>query len=63
MSDRVFRFLPDEERFIAYPLPTRGIFLRDMVFTREGAVCAASSTVPAPLVVEGGMEEIICIDP
>ena len=63
MSDRVFRFLPDEERFIAYPLPTRGIFLRDMVFTPDGWVCAASSMAAAPLAVEGGMEEVICIDP
>jgi streptogramin lyase len=63
MSDRVFRFLPKEERFIAYPLPTRGIFLRDMIFTPEGRVCAASSMAAAPLAVEGGMEEVICIDP
>jgi len=63
MSDRVFRFLPGEERFIAYPLPTRGIFLRDMVFTPDGKVCAASSMAAAPLAVEGGMEEVICIDP
>jgi virginiamycin B lyase len=63
MSDRVFRFIPGEERFISYPLPTRGIFLRDMVFTPEGDVCAASSMAAAPLAVEGGMQEIICIDP
>ena len=63
MSDRVFRFLPGEERFIAYPLPTRGIFLRDMIFTPDGKVCAASSMAAAPLAVEGGMEEVICIDP
>jgi streptogramin lyase len=63
MSDRVFRFLPEEERFIAYPLPTRGIFLRDMIFTPEGSVCASSSMAPAPVAVEGGMEEVICIDP
>jgi streptogramin lyase len=62
MSDRVFRFLPNEERFIAYPLPTRGIYLRDIVFTPYG-VCANSSPVPAPVTVEGGMQEIACIDP
>jgi streptogramin lyase len=63
MSDRMFRFLPAEERFVAYPLPTRGTYLRDVVFTPGGLVCAASSPAPAPLAVEGGMQAIICIDP
>src|SRR5690606_38305423 len=63
MSDRMFRFLPREERFIAYPMPTRGIFLRDVVFTPEGWVCAASGMPLPALAVEGGMQEIICIDP
>jgi streptogramin lyase len=63
MSDRVFRFIPAEERFISYPLPTRGIFLRDMIFTPDGKVCSSSSMAAAPLAVEGGMEEVICIDP
>jgi hypothetical protein len=63
MSDRMFRFLPKEERFIAYPLPTRGIYLRDIIFTPQGMVCSGSSPIPAPLVVEGGMQEILCLDP
>ena len=63
MSDRMFRFLPKEERFIAYPLPTRGIYLRDIIFTPQGMVCSGSSPMPAPLVVEGGMQEILCLDP
>ena len=63
MSDRMFRFLPDEERFVAYPLPTQGIYLRDVIFTPEGMVCSASSPMPAPLTVEGGMQEILCLDP
>jgi streptogramin lyase len=63
MGDRMFRFLPREKRFIAYPLPTRGIYLRDIVFTPEGLVCSASSPIPAPLTVEGGMQEILCLDP
>jgi len=62
MSDRMFRFLPKEKRFVSYPLPTRGIYLRDIVFTPQGWVCAASSPVPAPLTVEGGMQEIACLD-
>lgn len=63
MSDRMFRFLPKEERFVSYPLPTRGIFLRDIIFTPEGMVCSASSPMPAPVTVEGGMQEILCLDP
>jgi hypothetical protein len=34
----MFRFLPREERFISYPLPTQGIYLRDIIFTPEGMV-------------------------
>jgi streptogramin lyase len=63
MGDRMFRFVPREKRFIAYPLPTRGIYLRDIVFTPEGLVCSASSPMPAPLTVEGGMQAILCLDP
>jgi YVTN family beta-propeller protein len=62
-SDRLLRFLPGEERFIAYALPTRGMFLRDVIFTPEGWVCSGSSPVPAPVAVEGGMQEVVCIDP
>lgn len=63
MSDRVFRFLPKEERFISYPLPTRGAYLRDMIFTPQGMVCSASSPLPAGAAAEGGMQEVICLDP
>ena len=63
MSDRMFRFLPGEERFIAYPLPTRGIYLRDIIFTSHGWICAASSPVPPLQSVEGGMQEILCLEP
>ena len=63
MSDRMFRFLPREKRFVSYPLPTRGIYLRDIVFMPQGWVCAASSPVPAALTVEGGIQEIGCLDP
>ena len=63
MSDRMFRFLPREKRFIAYPLPTQGIYLRDIIFTPEGLVCSASSPMPPAVTVEGGMQEIVCLDP
>jgi len=29
----------------------------------DGLVCGASSPVPAPLTVEGGMQAIVCVDP
>ena len=64
MSDRVFRFLPGEERFITYPLPTRGTYLREFFFPADGSVCAPSSPVPAiETVVEGGMQALLCIEP
>jgi virginiamycin B lyase len=63
MSDRLFRFLPAQKRFVAYPLPTQGIYLRDIIFTPEGMVCSASSPMPAAVTVEGGMQEIVCLDP
>jgi len=63
MSDRVFRFFPKEERFVSYPLPTRGTYMRDIIFLPDGRVCGASSPVPAVAVVEDGMQAIICIEP
>ena len=61
MSDRMFRFIPAEERFIAYPLPTRGHYLRDIFFTPNGWVCGPSSPLPVGPTVEGGMQALICI--
>lgn len=63
MSDRMFRFLPKEERFVVYPMPTKGIFLRDIIFTPDGQVCAASNTVLPAINLEGGMEEVVCVAP
>ena len=62
MTDRIYRFLPDEERFIAYPMPLMGTYTRDMTFTKEGRVCTSNNPVP-PMALEGGVLEIICIDP
>lgn len=61
MSDRIFRFIPDEERFISYPSPTRVAFLRDMVFTKDGKVCSSNANLPA-YAIEGGLPKILCID-
>ncbi len=61
MSDRVFRFIPDEERFVSYPSPTRVAFLRDMVFLNDGRVCSSNANLPA-YAIEGGLPKILCID-
>ena len=30
MTDRIYRFIPSEERFIVYPVPLSGTYSRDM---------------------------------
>ncbi|AJX33934.1 carboxypeptidase regulatory-like domain-containing protein [Burkholderia oklahomensis] len=62
MSDRIFRFAPATQTFVAYPLPTRVTWLRDMVFTQDGAVCSSSSNLPA-YGIEGGRASFICLYP
>ena len=63
MSDRAFRFIQKTERFRVYPLPTRGTYFRDFIFTPDGRVCASSSPMPPrPEVVEGGMDTLVCIE-
>jgi len=63
MSDRLFRFLSKEGRFIAYRLPTRGTYTREFFFPPDGRVCSPASPLPAaPDVIEGGMDTIVCVD-
>jgi virginiamycin B lyase len=62
MSDHLYRFIPSEERFIAYPLPTRGSFMRDIVLAQDGSLCGTSSSIPASA-SEGGMQALICLAP
>ncbi|MCZ6830617.1 MAG: hypothetical protein O7F73_13710, partial [Gammaproteobacteria bacterium] len=62
MTDRIYRFIPAEERFIVYPVPLSGTYTRDMTFTGDGKVCTSNNPIPAPA-LEGGVLEIICIDP
>ena len=61
MTDRIYRFLPGEERFIAYPIPLSGTYTRDTDFTAEGAACMSNNPVPASA-LEGGILQLICID-
>jgi streptogramin lyase len=63
MSDRLFRFLPAQERFMTYPIPTRGTYTREFFFPADGRVCSPASPLPAlPSVIEGGMDTIVCVD-
>ena len=61
MTDRIYRFIPSEERFIVYPVPLAGTYTRDMTFTNDGRVCVSNNPIPPPA-LEGGILEIICID-
>lgn len=61
MGNQLLRFLPKEERFIAYPLPLNGSFTRDVSFPADGRAC--TSTSPQPLgAIEGGVAQLVCID-
>jgi len=62
LSDRIFRFDPGSESFVSYPSPTRVTFLRDLVFTPDGAICSSQSNLPA-YAIEGGVPGFICITP
>lgn len=61
-SDRILRFDPDRERFVAYPSPTRVTFLRDLVFDEDGRICASNSNLPA-YAIEGARPVMLCLDP
>lgn len=58
--DLVWRFLPKEERFIAYPLPLKGTYTREFTFPKEGWACTTNNSLN--MLIEGGLPELICID-
>ena len=62
MTDRIFRFIPSEERWIVYPVPLSGTYSRDMTFGADGRVCLSNNPIPPPA-LEGGALQILCIDP
>jgi streptogramin lyase len=62
MTDRMFRFIPGEERWVIYPAPLAGTYTRDVTFTADGQVCTSNNPLPAAA-IEGGVLEILCIDP
>jgi streptogramin lyase len=61
MTDRIYRFIPDEERFVVYPVPLAGTYTRDVDFTADGKACMSNNPIPAAA-LEGGVLEILCID-
>jgi len=46
-SDTLIRFQPTGERFSAYPVPTRGSFMREIVFDPDGNPWTCTSDEPA----------------
>ena len=61
MTDRFFRFIPGEERFVVYPAPLTGTYTRDFSFTEDGKACTSNNPLPMAA-LEGGVAEIICIE-
>jgi len=61
-SDRVLRYVPDEKRFISYPMPSRVVWYRDFEFTKDGQVCTSNSNLPA-YAHEDGLPAFMCLDP
>ena len=61
-SDRVLRYIPSEKRFIAYPMPSRVVWFRDLEFTKDGKMCTSNSNLPA-YAHEDGLPAFFCIDP
>ncbi|MEH6486220.1 MULTISPECIES: hypothetical protein [Pseudomonas] len=62
MTDHVYRFIPAEERFVAYPAPLRGTYTRDMTFTKDGRVCMTNNPIPVQA-LEEYTGVLMCLDP
>ena len=61
MTDRIYRFIPAEERYVVYPVPLSGTYTRDVDFTADGKACMSNNPVPAAA-LEGGILQVLCID-
>jgi streptogramin lyase len=62
MTDRLYRFDSKRQRWTVYPLPLRGTYTREISFTKAGEVCTSNNPFPVGA-LEGGVAELICIDP
>lgn len=61
-TDRLLRYLPKEKRFIAYPMPNRVIWFRDIEFTQDGKVCTSNANLPA-YAHEDHLPAFVCLEP
>jgi len=61
MTDRMYRFIPFEERWVVYPTPLRGSYSRDIDFAPDGKACASNNPYPLRS-LEYGTSEIFCIE-
>lgn len=62
MTDHLYRFDPERRKWTAYALPLRGTYTREISFTEDGEVCTSNNPFPVAA-LEGGMAELICLDP
>jgi len=60
MTDHLYRFRPRTGKWVAYPLPLRGSYTREMSFTKDGKICTSNNPFPAGA-LEGGVPELICL--
>lgn len=44
-TDRIYRFVPKDKRFITYPMPLHGSLSRDFTFTKQGWACTTNRPV------------------
>ena len=62
MTDHLYRLIPGEKHWVAYPMPLRGTYTRDTSFTKDGAACMSNNPIPVDA-LEGGVAELICLQP
>jgi streptogramin lyase len=62
-SDRMFRFAPQTKTWTAFPLPTRGLYFREIAMTPDGSACSPSSPIPPDIGAEGNTLSITCVQP
>lgn len=62
MTDRLYRFDPQRRKWTVYALPLRGTYTREVSFTARGEACTSNNPFPVAA-LEGGVAELICIDP
>lgn len=62
MTDHIYKFDPESEKFVAYPAPLRGTYTRDVTFTKEGWACMSNNPIPVQA-LEDYTGVLMCLDP